>query len=274
MKLLSGSELSGFIQERQAKAVRGLRQAYLVQPKLAIIVTVEDPVIEIYMRLKKNYGAEILVDVDIHRIKQAEAADLISALNADTSVHGIILQLPIEDPAETDMLLNLVDPAKDVDSLGQNSRYDPATPTAILWLLAGFGVDVKTKKVVIVGEGKLVGKPLARMLTDSKVDVTVCADSEKVAQAVASADIIITATGSPGVLTSEMIPQKAVVVDAGIAVEKGRAVGDLSPDVYERDDLTITPSRGGVGPLTVCALFENVIKAARPSADKITDNSK
>lgn len=266
MKELSGSELAGFIKERQAKAVRGLRQAYSVQPKLAIVVTVDDPVINIYMRLKQRYGADILVEVDIHRISQAEIASTIQSLNNDDSVHGIIVQLPLQDPDQTEAVVNAVAPEKDVDALGQKALFDPATPTAILWLLAGYNVDLKNKKVVILGKGKLVGEPLEHMLISSDLDAVALDDSDEVVKNVALADVIVTATGQPGVLTSEMIPLNAVVVDAGVAVEEGRAVGDLSEEVYERDDLKITPRKGGVGPLTVCALFENVIKAAKLAA--------
>lgn len=266
MKYLNGLELAEFIKERQAKAVRGLRQAHLVEPKLAILVTVDNPVIEIYMRLKKRYGADILVEVEIHRVLMDEVEDTIKRLNEDDSVHGVIVQLPLKDASKTDQVLNLVSPEKDVDALGGKAIYDPATPTAILWLLAGYGVDLKNKKVVLVGRGKLVGKPLQRMLKDSGVDVVSCDEQDDVGDVVSSADIIITATGTPSVLTADMIPKGAVVVDAGIAVEKGKSVGDLSDDVYQRDDLTITPRKGGVGPLTVCALFENVIKAAKTTA--------
>lgn len=263
MKLLNGSEIAEFIKERQAKAVRGLRQADLINPKLAIIVTVDNPIIEIYMRLKQKYGRDILVDVDVHRVTISEVEATITKLNQDDSVHGIIVQLPLQDPSQTDKLLNLVVPDKDVDALGNNSVFDPATPTAILWLLAGYGIDLKNKKVVLIGRGKLVGEPLQEMLQKSGVNVVSCDEGDDITKTVEQADIIITATGSPGVLTSKMIPKGAVVVDAGVAVEKGKSVGDLADDVYDRDDLKITPKKGGVGPLTVCALFENVIKAAK-----------
>lgn len=266
MKILSGSELAGFIKERQAKAVRGLRQAYSVLPKLAIVVTVDDPVIEIYMKLKRQYGADILIDVEIHRVSQEDVMQKIDDLNNNPSVHGVIVQLPLADQSQTDEVVNAVAPEKDVDALGAQAMFDPATPTAILWLLAGYGVDLKARKVAILGRGKLVGEPLERMLLDSGVNAKAYDSSDDVSEAVATADVIITATGTPGVLTSEMIPLRATVVDAGVAVEQGRAVGDLADDVYERDDLKITPKKGGVGPLTVCALFENVIKAAKLSA--------
>jgi len=219
------------------------------------------------MRLKKEYGADILVDVDIHRVDQTEALQTIKNLNDDASVHGIIVQLPLQNQDQTQEILNTVSPEKDVDALGANALFDPATPTAILWLLAGYGVDFKDRKVAILGKGKLVGEPLETMLKNSEVNAKAYDSSDNTLEAVSTADVIITATGSPGILTSEMIPQNAVVVDAGVAVEAGKAVGDLAADVYERTDLKITPKKGGVGPLTVCALFENVIKAAKLAAN-------
>lgn len=264
MKILSGSELAGFIKERQARQVRGLRQALGVQPKLAIIVTVEHPAIATYVRMKQRYGADILIDVDVHRVKQSEAREVIERLNADPSVHGIIVQLPLEDSSETDEICSLVAPEKDVDALGNGAIYDPATPMAILWLLAGYNIEPAGKRIVLVGRGKLVGAPLERLLRAGGHDVTVIdRDTPDIAPVLREADIIITATGSPHLITAADIPRGAVVVDAGVAGEEGKTVGDLAPDVRERDDLTITPEKGGVGPLTICALFDNVIRAAR-----------
>jgi len=264
VKSLNGSELAGFIKERQAHEVRGLRQAHGVEPKLAIIVTVEHPAIEIYMRMKQRYGDDILIDVDVHRVKQREAKALIKQLNKDESVHGIIVQLPLEDPSQTDEIVDEVAPEKDVDALGKNATLDPATPLAIMWLLAGYNVELNGKKIVLVGRGKLVGAPLERIWKETGYDVEVVDSKTPDKKAVIEqADIIVTATGKPGLVTSDMIKEGAVVVDAGVAGEQGKTVGDLAPDVYERDDLTITPTKGGVGPLTICALFENVIRAAR-----------
>jgi methylenetetrahydrofolate dehydrogenase (NADP+)/methenyltetrahydrofolate cyclohydrolase len=164
--------------------------------------------------------------------------------------------------------LNLVSPSKDVDALGDKAEFDPATPMAIMWLLAGYNVDIKGKKIVLIGRGKLVGAPLEKQLLQSGHDVEVITrDAVDLSVHTKEADIIITATGSPAILQSDMIKEKAVVVDAGVASEDGKTVGDLAPEVYERDDLTITPPKGGVGPLTVCALFDNVIRAARKSVE-------
>ncbi len=264
VKILNGSELAGYIKERQTHEVRGLRQAHKIFPKLAIIQCIDDPVIETYIRLKKTYGSDILIDVDSYRVSQSEVPGLIDKLNSDNTVHGIIVQLPIEDPSKTDEIVDLVDPSKDVDALGLKAVFEPATPMAIMWLLAGYNIDLKGRKILLVGRGKLVGAPLEKILKSAELDVEVV-DRKATDLSLHSleSDIIITATGSPAIITSSMIKQGAVVVDAGVASESGKTVGDLAEDVYARDDLTITPKKGGVGPLTVCALFENVIRAAR-----------
>jgi methylenetetrahydrofolate dehydrogenase (NADP+)/methenyltetrahydrofolate cyclohydrolase len=270
MKILNGRELAGFIKERQARQVRALRQAMHVEPKLAIVVAKNDPVIETYVRLKQKYGDDILVDVDVHRVQQAEVPALLESLNSNASVHGIIVQLPLGDASQTDEIVDLVAPAKDVDALGKNATFEPATPMAILWLLAGYNVNLPGKKVLLIGRGKLVGAPLEKLLLAQGIDVeTVGREVTDLSEKTLEADVIITATGSPAILYADMIKQSAIVVDAGVASESGKTVGDLAEDVYNRDDLTLTPVKGGVGPLTVCALFDNVIRAARNSVDPI-----
>lgn len=264
MKLLNGRELAQFIKERQAHQVRSLRQGSGVVPKLAIIQCIDDPVINTYVRLKKRYGADILVEVDHHQIEQSHIATLLQQLNKDETVHGIIIQLPLVDPAQTNELINLVAPQKDVDGLGKDAPFDPATPMSIMWLLAGYNIDLQGKHILLIGRGKLVGAPLERMLLDSGYDVEVVdREIQDLTARTKEADVIITATGSPAIIYPDMIKQGAVVIDAGVASEDGKNVGDVAPELYDRDDLTITPAKGGVGPLTVCALFDNVIRAAR-----------
>jgi methylenetetrahydrofolate dehydrogenase (NADP+)/methenyltetrahydrofolate cyclohydrolase len=267
MKLLKGKELAGYIQERQAHQVRGLRQAHKIVPKLAIVQCKDDPVINTYVRLKQQYGADIRVEVEVRTISQAKAAETLKQLNGDPSVHGIIVQLPLSDPAQTDEIVGLVTPEKDVDALGKSTNFEAATPMAIMWLLAGYNIDLPGKEVLLIGRGKLVGAPLEKMLKNSGIAVTSADRSTKnLGELAKSADVIITAAGSPAILYPDMIKPGAVVIDAGTASEDGKTVGDVAPEVYERGDLTITPAKGGVGPLTVCALFDNVIRAARQQA--------
>ena len=269
MRELNGSELAGFIKERQAKQVRALRQAWRINPRLAIVTDVENPVIETYMRLKQRYGADILVDVEIHRVPAGGALEVIQELNNRDDVQGIILQLPISNSDQTEELLESIREGKDVDGLRKKAIFQAATPTAINWLLAGYGVDLKNKKVAIVGRGRLVGAPLEKMWLKSGVDVTVFEKGDDLSQLI-NYDIIVSATGVPGLIKSQMIKTKAVVIDAGTASENGKIVGDVSEKVRQRNDVIITPKKGGVGPLTVSALFDNVITACL----KIANQSK
>ena len=269
MRELNGSELAGFIKERQAKQVRALRQAWHINPRLAIVTDVENPVIETYMRLKQRYGADILIDVEIHRVPAGGALEVIQELNNRDDVQGIILQLPISNSDQTEELLESIREDKDVDGLRKRAIFQAATPTAISWLLAGYGVDLKNKKVAIVGRGRLVGAPLEKMWLKSGVDVTVFEKGDDLSQLI-DYDIITSATGVPGLIKSQMIKPKAVVIDAGTASENGKIIGDVSEEVRQRNDVIITPKRGGVGPLTVSALFDNVITACL----KIANQSK
>ena len=268
MKLLNGSELADFIKVRQAHQVRGLIQHDRVKPKLAIIQTIDNPVIDTYVHLKNEYGADILVDVEVHKIDQKNALSLIAKLNNDATIHGIIIQLPLADPNETDDIVNAVKPEKDVDGLGKNAILDPATPMAINWLLAGYNVDLNQKKIVIVGNGRLVGCPLARMWRNSNLNVEVFNSStDNFSERLREFDMIVTATGVPNLIKSEDVKVGAVVVDAGTASEHGKIVGDISEDLRSRNDLIITPKTGGVGPLTIAALFDNVIRATCATID-------
>lgn len=267
MRLLDGSELAGFIKERQAHQVRALKQAHHVFPKLAIIRTNSAPVVDTYMHLKQQYGSSIGVAVDVYAVEQAKALETIQALNTDPLVHGIIVQLPIPDPTQTNEILDAVTPEKDVDGLRSDAIFDAPTPTSINWLLAGYNVELKGKKIVVVGQGRLVGKPLTRMWQNSGLEVHIAdRHTEDLPALLRDADIIVSATGVPGLIASDNVKIGAVVVDAGVATDKNGLVGDVATDVRSRNDLTITPEKGGVGPLTVCALFDNVIRAAQKVA--------
>ena len=270
MKILDGRELADFIKERQAGQVRALRQASQVFPKLAIIQTIDNPVIDTYVQLKQSYGEDILIDVAVHKIDQAGLMTTIEQLNNDDTVHGIIIQLPLADEAQTSAAVDAVTPEKDVDGLGKNAIHTPATAMAIDWLLAGYNVALQGVSIAIVGNGRLVGAPLAKLWATTGYDVKVYDDSiEDLAGELRGANVIVTATGVPSLIHSQMIQPAAVVVDAGTAAEHGKIVGDLAADVRERSDLTITPEKGGVGPLTVTALFDNVIQAARKVAERL-----
>ena len=268
MKLLDGLEVVHFIKERQAKQVRNLRQSWNTIPRLAVVQTIDDPVIDTYVRLKKRYAEDILVEFELHKVDQINAIATIDALNRRGDVHGIIIQLPLANPDETQAVLDKVEPSKDVDGLGSHPDFDPATPIAINWLLAAYGVDLSNRHIGIIGNGRLVGAPLSRMWKESGLDVTVYTKaSDNMPEVLREHDLIVTAAGVPSLVQSKDIQVGAVLIDAGTASEKGVVVGDVAADVRVRDDLTITPVKGGVGPLTIAALLDNVITAARRKAD-------
>lgn len=264
-KILNGSELVGYIKERQARQVRTLRQASSLVPRLAIVKSnTASPVIETYIRMKRRYSDDILIETVVETLDEAAMPAMLKHLNENTSIHGIIVQLPLGDLTKTDEIIGSITPEKDVDGLGPEAHFDSATAKAIQWLLAGYGIELQAKKIMIVGNGRLVGAPLAHMWRESGYDVTVLSSgSNDITGSLRGSDVIVTATGVPHLITSTMVPIGAVVIDAGTASENGVIVGDIDESVRARDDLTITPEKGGVGPLTIAALFDNVITAAQ-----------
>ena len=268
-KILDGRELAGFIKERQAHQVKALRSQKKF-PKLVIVRDSENPVITKYVNLKCRYGEDIGIEVVDEFVKKPSLESLketVRRASEDKSVSGIIVQLPLTNPEWTEEVVNEIAPEKDVDGLAnydgrENKRvFDSATATAINWLLAGHNIELADKKIAIVGRGKLVGAPLIRMWTNSGFSLEVFHRGSDFAK-LKDFDVIVTATGNPHLINSEMIKPGAVVVDAGTASEGGHLVGDISNEIREREDLSaITPKIGGVGPLTVSVLFDDVIRA-------------
>ncbi len=262
-KSLNGAELAGFIKERQAKQVRMLRQAHGIQPKLAIIMTPKaGQVIGVYVKGKRAYADDILVETIEHICEQSEMTEVIKQYNADQTVQGIIVQLPLDNPGETDEIINAVAPAKDVDGLGEQAAYPSATAEAISWLCSGYSVNLDKSQIAIVGQGRLVGRPLTAMWKADGYNVTPVdidtAGRDKILQ---TSDVIVSAAGVPRLITPGLVKQGAVVIDAGTASENGTLVGDVAEGVRERKDISITPIKGGVGPLTIAVLFDHLIAA-------------
>lgn len=260
MKILNGSELAGFIKERQAHQVRSLDRT----PKLLILRDNDNPVIQKYVELKIKYGHDIGIEVEDYITENTD--DLKTKLhsaNQDPVINGIIIQLPLKDKTKTDSICDLISPTKDVDGLGINSLFDSATATAILWLIAGYDIKLDQQKIALVGLGKLVGAPLLKMLTDSNYHVTGFEKGDNLTE-LNQYDVIISATGTPKLITDSMIKPGAVLIDAGTASEDGVLKGDVADEVRNRKDLTaITPVKGGVGPLTVSCLFDHVIQSSQ-----------
>lgn len=275
MKFLNGAELRDFIKERQAKQVRALRQSWRVFPKLVIFYAGDNKVTETYMRLKKQYADDILLDVDIIEVTPKNIISKIEQTNNDKNVHGVIVQLPLDKKQEwgdVEEILSYIKPEKDVDGLNSESNiYFSATAQAIDWLLVGYNIDLKNKKIAIVGDGKLVGRPLANMWLKSGYNVTTFNEenSNEMQKTLHNYDVVVSAVGKPALIKSEMLKKNCVVVDAGTSTDGGKVVGDLAEEVREdKKDLTVTPKIGGVGPLTIASLIDNVIISARKQADK------
>lgn len=273
MKSLNGAEIADYMKLNQVHQAQSLR-SNKIQPKLVIIRDSDNPVIVKYVNLKKQYGEDIGVVVEDWL--REDVAEAIAEANADKSVHGIIVQLPLRDVSQTDEVVGKITPEKDVDGLAtlyhQTNNYfeanalgeifESATATAINWLLAGYDVKLQGQKIALVGRGRLVGAPLERMWRNSGYDVTIFRSHSDLNK-LKDFDVIVSATGVPHLIKDEMIKPGAVVVDAGTASEDGVLVGDVDEAVRERTDLlAITPKVGGVGPLTVTALFEHVLMAA------------
>ncbi|MBQ6393632.1 bifunctional 5,10-methylenetetrahydrofolate dehydrogenase/5,10-methenyltetrahydrofolate cyclohydrolase [Candidatus Saccharibacteria bacterium] len=273
-KILNGRELADFVKARQARVVKGAKN----KPCLLIIRDSNNPVITKYVNLKIKYGEDIGVKVIDRKIEDIDAIkSAILEANKDKKISGIIIQLPLKDISKTDEVISLIAPEKDVDGLAQtvkkaqtsptqaskiagSPRFVSATATAITWLLSGYDIDFEGKKIAIVGRGRLVGAPLAKILAKYNPDVFGHdSDLTKLKQY----DIIITATGVPHLILNTMVKPGAVIVDAGTASEDNALVGDVDDEVRNRKDLkAITPKSGGVGPLTIAVLFENVITAS------------
>lgn len=266
---LDGSELVGFIKERQAKQVRALRQAHGIFPRLVILMTPKSgEVIGVYVKGKRAYAEDILIDTVVEICEQDQMQESIRRWNADDSVQGIIVQLPLDDPSETEAIVNAIAPEKDVDGLGHEAVYPSATADAINWLCGGYNVPLDIAKIAIIGQGRLVGAPLTFMWSASGYDVTtVDIDTKSRAEILKESDVVVSAAGAPRSVNASDIKQGAFVIDAGTTSENGTVVGDIADDVRERSDVSITPKKGGVGPLTIALLFDHLVQACLAQAN-------
>ena len=266
--LLKAEPIADVIKQKQATQVKRL-QAQDITPTLAIILANQDPASAAFVRAKQRYGAEVGVNVDIYDITSSNLEPIIKQLNQNQDVHGVIVQLPLPKDINTEKILNLLAPAKDVDGLGKQSKFQPAAVKAILWMLDGYKIALTNKNVTIVGQGRLVGKPLYKILRANlpagrQAHKKVSAYDEhtkELEKKIKTADVIISATGQPGLIKPTMVKAGSVVIDAGTAEAGGKLVGDADPELYKRNDIKISPVPGGIGPLTVAALFDNLLKA-------------
>ena len=278
-RILSGKEFAAKIKEDAGRAVAELKAAG-IHPRLAVVIVGADPASEVYVRNKQKACAELGIISD-HIALPADTAKeeliaRIAALNADASVHGILVQLPLpaqiaEDEEE---ILSHIDPRKDVDGFNPMNAgrlvlgapgLRPCTPAGCIRMLELAGIPIEGAHAVIIGRSNIVGKPMGHLLLERNATVTVChSRTQNLAAVAREADILVAAVGRPGFVTADMVKPGATVIDVGInRIAPKKLVGDVDFDAVSEIAGAITPVPGGVGLLTVAMLMQNVVQAAR-----------
>lgn len=251
-----------------------------IRPGLRILLVGDDPASQVYVSSKEKFSAGVGIDAQVTRLPATAASGdlqaVVEAWNRDATVHGFIVQLPLPGGLDKHRVLELVDPRKDVDGLSPASLgalasgrpgFMPATPSGIIELLLRNGIPISGRRVVIVGRGELVGKPLANMLLmrgeRGDATVTVCHSRTRDLSAVCrTAEILVAAVGHARLVAGDMVSEGVVVVDAGTNSIEGRLVGDVDFESVAPKAAAITPVPGGVGPMTVTMLLASVVSAA------------
>lgn len=277
---IDGKQIAFRIREQIAARVAKFRELTEVVPHLAAILVGDDPASGVYVKTKHQACEKAGMHSTTHRLPaattQTELLQLVARLNADDSVHGILVQLPLPKAIDTLRILDSVSPLKDVDCfhpenvgrLVQNRpRFLPCTPQGIQLLLRESGIDPAGKHVVIVGRSDIVGKPLGLMLLQkgpwADATVTIChSRTANLGEITRSADILIAAIGKPEFVTAEMVRPGAVVIDVGVNRVGERLVGDVAFDAVGEVAAYITPVPGGVGPMTIAMVLQNTLTAA------------
>ena len=249
-----------------------------LQPGLAVILVGEDPASQVYVRNKERAANNIGMYSVVYRLPETTSeADLIAKieeLNHDDKVHGILVQLPLPKHINEDLVLDTIDPAKDVDgfhpmNLGNlfagKPTMIPCTPAGIMELIKLSGLDLAGKNAVIIGRSNIVGKPMAHLLLQANATVTICHSKTKDLPKVAKqADVLVVAIGRANFVTADFVKEGAVVIDVGInRDENNKLTGDVKFDEVAPLTSYITPVPGGVGPMTITMLMRQTIDAAK-----------
>jgi methylenetetrahydrofolate dehydrogenase (NADP+)/methenyltetrahydrofolate cyclohydrolase len=280
-RILDGKQLAQQIRSELAEEVVEFIQNNGVVPSLAAVLVGNDPASEVYVRNKRLACETVGIESQLHRLESnattEELLKLVSKLNKDHAVHGILVQLPLPPQIDAARVLFAVSPAKDVDAFHPENvgrlvqgrpRFLPCTPQGVQQLLIRSGVEIAGRHVVVLGRSDIVGRPLSIMLSQrgpgGDATVTLChSRTSNLASVARSADILIVAIGRAKFVTAEMVRPGAVVVDVGINRSDGGVVGDVDFDVVQEVAGAITPVPGGVGPLTIAMLLKNTLAAAR-----------
>ncbi len=280
--ILDGKAFAAKVRGRVAEHVARLSDTYGITPGLAVVLVGEDPASQVYVKNKGKQTKEAGMASFEYRLtedtQEQDLLDLIGRLNADPAVHGILVQLPLPAHIDSDLVINAIDPAKDVDGFhisnvgllatGQKAMV-PCTPLGCLMLLRDHLGDLTGKEAVVVGRSNIVGKPMAQLLLRESCTVTVAhSRTRDLGEVCRRADILVAAVGRPAMIPGAWVKPGATVIDVGInRVEpegggKARLVGDVDFDSAAPVAGAITPVPGGVGPMTIACLLANTVTAA------------
>ena len=270
MYIMDGKAISKIVKDEVKQEIKELG----IKLKLLVIIVGNDPASMIYVSSKEKACKQCLIEAETIRLdgnsSQKDVVDAIEKANNDKSVTGILVQLPLPDHIDTEYVINKIDPNKDVDGLtninqgklvnGMKSIV-PCTPKGIMRLFKEYAVDLNGKNAVVIGRSVLVGKPIALLMLQANATVTIAHSRTKnLAEVCKDKDIIVSAVGKAKIVTGDMVKDGAVVIDVGINRVHGTIVGDV--DYYEVSEKAarLTPVPGGVGPMTIACLMENVLE--------------
>ena len=287
-EIIDGSAVARAIREEVARDTAALI-AKGVRPGLAVVLVGEDPASTVYVRAKGKACDEAGMHSTTVQLpvstSQSELLNVVSVLNADPMIHGILVQMPLPPHLDADGVIRSIDPRKDVDGfhpvnvgkllIGERDGFVSCTPAGIVELLRRSNVDTRGAECVIVGRSNIVGKPMAALMmqdsSSANATVTVChRHTRDLAFHTSRADILIVATGKPALVTGSMVKRGAVVIDVGVnriadpsVPKRSRLVGDVDFESVRQVASRITPVPGGVGPMTIAMLLSNTVKAAK-----------
>ena len=275
-EIIDGKAVAAGVRER-VKAELGELRAAGADPGLATVLVGDDPASHVYVRMKRKACEEVGITPIHHELEAATPADelreLLTALNEDAGVSGILLQLPLPAHLHADEMTGLIVPEKDVDGLTPLSAgllaqgrpgLVPCTPAGVMELLAHARVELEGARAVVIGRSQLVGKPVSQLLLAADATVTQCHSRTRDLAAVCrQADVLVAAVGRPGTVTGEMVAEGAVVIDVGTNRTDDGLVGDVDFESVAARARAITPVPGGVGPMTIAMLLSNTARAAR-----------
>lgn len=279
--IIDGKELSKKIREQVKSEVEELNKKG-IKPKLAVIMVGEDPASKVYVRNKSKSCNEVGIEYEEHLLGQdttmEELLELIDKLNNRKDIHGILLQSPVPNHLNIYDAFEKIDFKKDVDGFNpinigrlalNRQTFISCTPYGVIKMLEEYNIEIKGANVVILGRSNIVGKPLSQCLLNKDATVTICHSKTKnIEEITKKADILISAIGKPRFVTQDMVKQDAVVIDVGINRLETGLVGDVDFENVSKKASYITPVPGGVGPMTIAMLLNNVVIAAKYLEEK------